>query len=221
MLRILIILIAFIGGEQLVIAGNSKSSSDPMVESKRKYNDFIKAYETGDRVKVIEKFPLLVEAARTGHIDSVYTIGLFYSKGEYLEKDVESANEYLTITANEGHLESQVLLGLNYQELGWGKPDELAEKHIEKSNFWLEKASLAGDAVATRELAASVFRYSNNLKEIVKAKNMLEELTKGGDKKAMYYLSVYFEAQYKDLGKKEFKELADYWLAKSKSKGAE
>jgi TPR repeat protein len=174
-----------------------------------KYECFIKSYEAG--IDVFSKVPLLVEAASSGHIQSIYSLGLLYSKGDVLNKDVHQGNELLILSAQSGHVDSQYLLGLNYEELAWEADVDNRKNYVNNSQEWLAKATNNGHLAAKRELAASLLRHTSVEIDFDKAEQLLKESIAAGDKKSIPYIIDFYRVLYEETGEHKYEKQRLFW----------
>jgi TPR repeat protein len=92
-------------------------------------------------------FTKFKKAALLGHTGALAELGAMYWHGNYVEVDLEKAEELLLAASNSGNVQGQRLLGSLYAT-GYGNPKDVV--------FWFTKASLNGDPFAP-------FLYANFL----------------------------------------------------------
>ena len=106
-------------------------------------------YKDGVGVKQSDKkaIKLYEMAAKSGHANAQYGLGLFYEKGMYgLTQSSKRAIEYYTLAASQGHPDAQSNLGYMYAN-GNG-----IETSFSKAREWWTKAAAQGDKDATKGL---------------------------------------------------------------------
>jgi TPR repeat protein len=59
---------------------------------------------------------LYKEAARQGHVESQYQLGILFSEGKWIEKDDKRAFKYFKLAADKGHPDAQYNLGACYRD---------------------------------------------------------------------------------------------------------
>lgn len=97
----------------------------------------------------------LIAQAEAGDVGAMVTLAEAYIEGTVLRYDPQEACRWWTAAANAGHRDSMYNLGLLYRG-DFSKQfynDELAA-------FWLNEASIRGDAEA-REVFNQTFKYSH------------------------------------------------------------
>ena len=85
-------------------------------------------------------------AAKEGHADSQFNVGLMYEKGIGVGKDEKEAVAWYSKSAEQGNSAAQYNLGVLYEN-GLGTGIDYA-----KANEWYRKASVQGDALAIGNL---------------------------------------------------------------------
>jgi len=103
----------------------------------------IAAYEANDLPLAYEEF---LTAAKEGHADSQFNVGLMYEKGIGVGKDEKEAVAWYSKSAEQGNSAAQYNLGVLYEN-GLGTGIDYA-----KANEWYRKASVQGDALAIGNL---------------------------------------------------------------------
>lgn len=86
-------------------------------------------------------------------IDAGYILSNIYYRGICVKKNYSKAQKYLLDSANKGFILSQRILGLAYLNCNRCEMNDLFEKDIDKSIYWLKKSAEAGDVESTEKLA--------------------------------------------------------------------
>jgi len=103
----------------------------------------IAAYEANNLPLAYQEF---LAAAREGHADSQFNVGLMYEKGIGVDQDEKEAVAWYGKSAEQGNAAAQYNLGVLYEN-GLGTSIDYA-----KANEWYRKASVQGDALAIGNL---------------------------------------------------------------------
>lgn len=103
----------------------------------------IAAYQANDLRLAYEEF---LAAARKGHADSQFNLGLMYEQGIGIGKDEKEAVVWYGKSAAQGNAAAQFNLGVLYEN-GRGANADFA-----KANEWYRRASVQGDALAIGNL---------------------------------------------------------------------
>lgn len=122
-------------------------------ENPEAYDFFVKgaeAYQNQDRQKAFEFFQ---QAAKMGHITSMFLIGMMYEIG-YIEEDYSQALTWFQKSAELGQAESMYCVGCYYRD---GK---VIEQNNELALTWFKKAAVNGSANAMFELSC-LYREGN------------------------------------------------------------
>ena len=53
-------------------------------------------------------------AANQNHSDAQYQLGIIYSTGNFISRDINKSIHYLTLAANQNHSKAQYFLGILY-----------------------------------------------------------------------------------------------------------
>ena len=101
------------------------------------------AYQANDLPLAFQEF---LAAAKKGHADSQYNMGIMYEQGIGVGKDDAEALAWYSKSAEQGNSEAQFNLGVLYEN-GRGTKIDFA-----KANEWYRKASVQGDAMAIGNL---------------------------------------------------------------------
>jgi TPR repeat protein len=91
-------------------------------------------------------FKNFLAAAKEGHIDSQFNVGLMYEKGTGVAKNEKEAVAWYSKAAEQGNSASQYNLAVLYEN-GIGTPINFA-----LANKWYRKASVQGDGLAIGNL---------------------------------------------------------------------
>lgn len=103
----------------------------------------IAAYEANDLSLANQEF---LAAAKEGHADSQFNLGVMYENGIGVAKDEKEAVDWYGKSAAQGNAAAQFNLGVLYEN-GRGTEVDFA-----KANEWYRKASVQGDALAVGNL---------------------------------------------------------------------
>jgi len=107
-------------------------------------------FEAGIAAYQVNNLPLaykeFLAAAKAGHADSQFNVGLMYEKGIGVGKDEKEAVVWYGKSAALGNAAAQYNLGVLYEN-GFGTGIDYA-----KANEWYRKASVQGDALAIGNL---------------------------------------------------------------------
>jgi len=107
-------------------------------------------FEAGLAAYQANKLPLAFQeflaAAKKGHADSQYNMGIMYEQGIGVGKDDAEALAWYSKSAEQGNSDAQFNLGVLYEN-GRGTNVDFA-----KANEWYRKASMQGDAMAIGNL---------------------------------------------------------------------
>ncbi len=113
---------------------------------------------------------VLVDAAENGDVDAQYSLACAYNDGDTATgEDYEKAYWYFHMAAEQGHMEAQCNLGVQYL-YGYG-----LEQDFEQGIYWLKKAAEQGDDIAVghlERLSEGDFDYYN--REFSPAKDRLQ-----------------------------------------------
>ncbi|MBT7557069.1 SEL1-like repeat protein [Candidatus Woesearchaeota archaeon] len=199
------------------------------------YADLDKAVELAEQGKVKEgqlELIKIVRAADSGDPKSQLEFGLMWDRGYWLWQDDDRAVKWWRKSAEQGYTQAQLLLGTVY--LGGVK----ADKDLEEAEKWFNKAiesdetlvglvnslkELAAEKAKNKELSVNVIvdnrielslaqARSGNFEE---AKEIIEASAVGGNAKAQYLLSKY----YQDPNGLNQPEVGKEWLLKSAKSG--
>jgi len=102
------------------------------------------AWDRGDYAEAVEWYQ---KAAEKGHAPAQTNLGVCYSKGKGIPKDMAKAVYWYTQAAEQGHASAQYNLGLFF-ERGIGVPQDK-----EKAVYWYKKAAKQGHAEAAKILS--------------------------------------------------------------------
>ncbi|MEO8187207.1 MAG: tetratricopeptide repeat protein [Burkholderiaceae bacterium] len=127
---------------RLLIAALVATASLPAAAQDR--NPARVAYEREDYDTA---FRLYSPAAKNGNAEAQYRLGLMYKFGWGVERDLESAANWLRRAADQQHAEAQAELGVLYK-LGRGVKEDAAE-----ATRWFRRAADSGVGIAQLNLA--------------------------------------------------------------------
>ncbi len=115
-----------------------------------KTSDTLANFEAGIVAYQANNLPLayasFLAAAKEGHADSQFNVGLMYEKGIGIGKNEKDAVLWYSKAASQGNASAQFNLGVLYEH-GRGTNVDFA-----KANEWYRKASAQGDALAMGNL---------------------------------------------------------------------
>ena len=115
-----------------------------------KTSDTLANFEAGIVAYQANNLPLayasFLAAAKEGHADSQFNVGLMYEKGIGIGKNEKDAVLWYGKAASQGNASAQFNLGVLYEN-GRGTNVDFA-----KANEWYRKASVQGDALAIGNL---------------------------------------------------------------------
>ena len=80
-------------------------------------------------------FPWLEKAAIQGNVNAQRELGLMYSRGGFIGKDIVKANEWWLKAAEQGNTDAQMSVGFSYKK-GEGLPQD-----YKKAMMWFKKAA--------------------------------------------------------------------------------
>ncbi|HEX2833964.1 MAG TPA: hypothetical protein VHW00_13215 [Thermoanaerobaculia bacterium] len=95
----------------------------------------------------VKSFPLVLQAAETGHLAAITAIVNAYQYGDGVEKDMVKAREWAQIAAEMGSSSVQTILA-QYMLNGTGGP-----RNTQGARFWFEKGALQGNSLSMSFLA--------------------------------------------------------------------
>ncbi len=125
---------------------SKKAASDEALPTGNALKNFqagIAAYQANDLPLAFQEFQT---AAKQGHADSQYNLGLMYEQGIGVGKDESQAVAWYRESAAQGNSAAQFNLGVLYEN-GRGTKVDFAE-----ANKWYRSASVQGDALAIGNL---------------------------------------------------------------------
>ena len=100
----------------------------------------LKAYNQGNHVQALRIWRPIAES---GHALAQYNLGIAYSRGTGVKKDMVSASNWWKRSALQGHRDSAYNLGLVY-----ARGDEGLPQNMVLAAHWWQQAAIHGDAVA-------------------------------------------------------------------------
>ena len=116
------------------------SFSQPTLSLADAREDGLKAFRAGDYEKVIKLWQPLAE---NGDTEIQYNLGIMYSQGRGVKKDMQKALHWLQLAANSGDRDAQARLGKIHA----------LEKQYTRAEKWLRQAANQGQASAQYNLA--------------------------------------------------------------------
>lgn len=168
------------------------------------------SYVQGD--KQADYLNLLLEIAARGNMKAVYTLGKLYSDGHWVERSLKESNELLIVSATSGHIDSQILLALNYQSTV--AESSSSRSLVLKAREWLERAVENDSIDAKRELASHLLKYGQEKSDLMKAQLLLQEAARKGDVIAMERLIEFYGEQYRLTNNDRYLFLQKEWQTK-------
>ncbi len=167
-------------------------------------------YFVGDEIKdkdVIKSFHLYKESANLNNAVAQCVVGTYYGMGNYIERNIDSAIYYYSLSSEQGYYLSCRLLGMLYYIKETGK------YNVVLANKYFEMAAIQDDALSQYYLATTYL--SDELKDDEKYLFWLEKAAKSDDK-AQYKLALmYFDGE---IVKKDYSKMR-YYLKKSANSG--
>lgn len=145
------------------------------------------------------------EAAKEGHMPSMYELATMYEKGAGFPKDMGQAVQLYRKSAHLGYAPSQMQVGLLYEN------GILVPKNETLAAAWYTKAAEQGYPAA-QYLLAGMYRQGRGIPQNLKQAELLyESAAKTGLVDAQYDLGIFY------LLKSEFQDYqkAEYWLQKA------
>lgn len=135
-------------------------------------------YQSGKHVEkdCDASFKWLNKAAQNGSSMALYFLGRSYERGCGVEKDVRKALDYYHEAAADSVTEAMVELGKQYL---YGS--ELVKRDWEKSAFMMLQAASLGDEYAQLECASYYFNGWGVTKDVVKARECLQDVIDNGE----------------------------------------
>jgi|GEM_PF-2654748 len=100
----------------------------------------LKAYNEGNHLQALRIWRPIAES---GHALAQYNLGIAYSRGTGVEKNIVSASNWWKRSAMQGHRDSAYNLGLVYARGDEGLPQDMV-----LAAHWWQQAAIHGDAVA-------------------------------------------------------------------------
>jgi len=147
------------------------------------YEEGWKASVAGDAKTAFSKWLPLAE---DNYKSSQFNLGVMYSAGKGVEKDLSKAFYWYERAAKSGHTKSQYGIAWMYHN-GVG-----VEKDISKAVFWYKEAAEYEDKAAMFALGVMYYNGSNGLKkDKVKALELIRGSANQGYSKAIVFLDKY------------------------------
>jgi uncharacterized protein len=125
----------------------TQAKDDPKAAAR--FEAGVAAYEANNLPLAYEEF---LAAAKAGHPDSQFNVGLMYEQGIAVAKDEKEAVAWYDKSASQGNAAAQFNLGVLYEN---GRGTEI---DFEKANDWYRKASVQGDGLAIGNLGMLYLR---------------------------------------------------------------
>lgn len=133
------------GSYKKTVSGEASPSSD----AQKNFDAGIAAYQANNLKLAFQEFQT---AAKNGHADSQFNLGLMYEQGIGTDKDESQAVTWYRESAVQGNSAAQFNLAVLYEN-GRGTKVDFA-----KANKWYRSASVQGDALAIGNLGMLYIR---------------------------------------------------------------
>lgn len=108
-------------------------------------DDAVAALDAGRYQYARESFEALAQA---GNSDAQTLLGIMYSEGRGIARDIQQARHWLRSAAHQGGHDAQFLLGLSYL----GSYGDAGQNDFAKARIWLRRSAHNGNALAQRFL---------------------------------------------------------------------
>lgn len=131
-------------------------------------------------------FSYFVSLALQGDPDAQFNVGLCYSDGNGVEKNLRKSIEWFTLAASQGHADAQYNLGLMYLK-GEGVP-----RNIHKSIDWFSLAARQSHVNAEINLGAIFAKGDGVAVDLQQAYKWIYRASKKGSGIAQFYLGVMY-----------------------------
>lgn len=154
---------------------SGQQSVPPLVTGPAEYILGEDAYKQGDYQKA---FPLISNAANSGHVMAQFLLGIMYLTGEGTPKDENKGFLWFSKAAEQGLKEAQFNLGVMYEE-GQGGPQDYA-----KAAEWFSKAAEQGYAPAQSNLGTMYGQGIGVPQDHAKAAEWYSKAAEQGDSNA-------------------------------------
>lgn len=154
-------------------------------------------------------------AAENGINLAQYNLGVLYTHGHIVQKDLDIANKWLRHSEKGGDIDAAILLGLNLSE-EFHENDESDRNILLESNRMLSKGVREGNLVAMRALG---FNYLSATDKIEEAIELLNKAANQGDAGSMYYLASAYNVLHRETKKESYRELSKSWAIKANQAG--
>ena len=146
------------------------------------YKEGWKAFKSGDNKTAFDKWLPLAE---DNHKSSQFNLGVMYSLGKGVTKDLSKSFYWYNRAAKLGHTPSQYGVAWMYHN-GVG-----VEKDISKALEWYKEAALYEDEAAMFTLGAMYYNESSGPEDKAKARNLIQRSADKGYSKAVKFLDKY------------------------------
>ncbi len=117
----------------------------------------------------------LWEAATSGDVEAIYTLGKRYQDGEGVSPDAQAAVSWFSKGAELGHADSMFMMGIMYQ-IGQG-----VEKDNKRASHWFQQSGEAGCTLAWMKLGRIYEEGWGVPKDIAQAKRCYQRAADAGD----------------------------------------
>lgn len=149
-----------------------------------------------DKKEYVQAVKLFHKAAKRGHIEAQFKLGICYRRGWGVTQDYDKAVKWYREAAERGHADAQNSLGTRYKK-GQG-----VLKNLDKAQEWYLKAAEQGNAIAQKNLGIC---FMDNL-DYDNAFGWFQKAADQGDVEAQEALGVFYEHGHghsvpKDLNK--------------------
>lgn len=120
----------------LLLGGQARAAS---------LDDAVAALDNGRYQAARESFESL---ARTGNTDAQTLLGIMYSEGKGVRRDIQQARHWLESASHKGSHDAQFLLGLSYL----GSYGSARKNDVTSARIWLRRSAHNGNPLAQRFL---------------------------------------------------------------------
>ncbi len=138
-----------------------------------------------DSIEAKQKLDADIAAAKNGDVEAMYRLGVRYTDGDGVAKDMNQAITYFKQAADSGYVKSQVYLGSLYYK-GYG-----VDKDINKALPYFKKAVDQGDATAQMYLGLIYYNGDGVKKDEKTALSWFDKSAAQGNEYAIDFIKKY------------------------------
>lgn len=173
---------------------------------RRRAKDFFKlAVDFDSQSKAKEACSHYQSAADLGHVEAMTRLGLHFSRGQGVKKDLKRAHTLFSTAATQGSLDAEFYLARSYIE----------QENFPAARSCLKKAALGGHLAAKVELGCLYQEGRGGARDEQEAGKWFLEAAEGGSTDGMYYLaSLYLRGT--EGFKQSYKKAAHWYLEGAK-----